>query len=229
MGGGTAVEMTREELRADIEGGVAAAVKRAKVPPLDDDEAAHLLDIFASQERMTGVRAGDEVVLSCDGTMSLRASRLDALADAEDVVGGDLCELAQPDYSYKAVKTVVPSEQRLMQEAQYRLTIPVQYGAQADLGRYSKPDGPCPNWSQLFGDFLSLPSTYAHMREQSQPRVMDRRVREEWAADGATDMYERARRRACEILESHEPPAIDEEVKRRMRAAVEQADRERGS
>ena len=56
MGDGTAVEMTRDELRADIEDGVAAAVKRAKVPPLDDDEAAHLLDIFASQERMTGVR-----------------------------------------------------------------------------------------------------------------------------------------------------------------------------
>jgi len=80
-----------------------------------------------------------------------------------------------------------------------------------------------------FGDFLSLPSTYAHMREQSQPRIMDRRVREEWAADGATDMYERARRRACEILETHEPPAIDADVRQRMRAVVERADRERGS
>jgi trimethylamine--corrinoid protein Co-methyltransferase len=80
-----------------------------------------------------------------------------------------------------------------------------------------------------FGDFLSLPSTYAHMREQSQPRIMDRRVREEWVADGATDMYERARRRACELLESHAPPAIDEEVKQRMRSVVAQADRERGS
>ena len=80
-----------------------------------------------------------------------------------------------------------------------------------------------------FGDFLSLPSTYAHMREQSQPRIMDRRVREEWQAAGATDMYERARRRACEILETHEPPAIDEGVKQRMRAVVERADKERGS
>ncbi len=80
-----------------------------------------------------------------------------------------------------------------------------------------------------FGDFLSLPSTYAHMREQSQPRIMDRRVREEWAADGASDMYERARRRACELLETHEPPAIDADVKQRMRAVVAQADRERGS
>jgi len=79
-----------------------------------------------------------------------------------------------------------------------------------------------------FGDFLSLPSTYAHMREQSQPRLMDRRVREEWQADGATDMYERARVRACEIIESHEREPLDEEVKRQMRAIVERADRERG-
>jgi len=80
-----------------------------------------------------------------------------------------------------------------------------------------------------FGDFLSLPSTYAHMREQSQPRLMDRRVREEWQADGATDMYERARRRACELLDSHRREPLDEEVKQRMRAVVERADRERGS
>ena len=80
-----------------------------------------------------------------------------------------------------------------------------------------------------FGDFLSLPSTYAHMREQSQPRLMDRRVREDWQAAGATDMYERARRRACEIIESHEREPLDEEVKERMRAVVQRVDRERGS
>ena len=79
-----------------------------------------------------------------------------------------------------------------------------------------------------FGDFLSLPSTYAHMREQSQPRLMDRRVREEWAADGATDMYERARQKACEILDSHRREPLDEEVKQQMRAIVARADRERG-
>jgi trimethylamine--corrinoid protein Co-methyltransferase len=79
-----------------------------------------------------------------------------------------------------------------------------------------------------FGDFLSLPSTYAHMREQSQPRIMDRRVREEWQAAGATDMYERARRRACELLDSHRREPLDEDVKRQMRAIVARADRERG-
>jgi trimethylamine--corrinoid protein Co-methyltransferase len=80
-----------------------------------------------------------------------------------------------------------------------------------------------------FGDFLSLPSTYAHMREQSQPRLMDRRVHEEWLTAGATDMYERARRRACELLDSHRREPLDEEVKQRMRAVVARADRERGS
>jgi trimethylamine--corrinoid protein Co-methyltransferase len=80
-----------------------------------------------------------------------------------------------------------------------------------------------------FGDYLSLPSTYAHMREQSQPRLMDRRVREEWQADGATDMYSRARRRACEIIESHEREPLDEDVRRQMRTIVERADREHGS
>jgi len=80
-----------------------------------------------------------------------------------------------------------------------------------------------------FGDFLSLPSTYAHMREQSQPRIMDRRVREEWQADGATDMYERARRRACELLDSHQREPLDDDVKRQMRAVVEKADAEHGA
>jgi trimethylamine--corrinoid protein Co-methyltransferase len=79
-----------------------------------------------------------------------------------------------------------------------------------------------------FGDFLSLPSTYAHMREQSQPRLMDRRVREDWQAEGATDMYERARRRACELLASHRREPLDEDVKRHMRAIVARADKEHG-
>ena len=33
-----------------------------------------------------------------------------------------------------------------------------------------------------FGDFLSLDATLRHMRELSQPEVLDRRVREDWEA-----------------------------------------------
>jgi trimethylamine---corrinoid protein Co-methyltransferase len=42
-----------------------------------------------------------------------------------------------------------------------------------------------------FGDFLSLEATMAHMREQAQPKVIDRRVREDWEQRGGTDMYQR--------------------------------------
>jgi trimethylamine--corrinoid protein Co-methyltransferase len=78
------------------------------------------------------------------------------------------------------------------------------------------------------GDFLSLDSTYKYMRSQSQPQLMDRRVREEWVADGASDMYQRARLKAQEILESHEVEPIDADIQKRMRALVTAADAEKG-
>ena len=79
-----------------------------------------------------------------------------------------------------------------------------------------------------FGDFLSLKSTYRFMRAQSNPRVADRRVREEWQADGATDAYARAHARALEILETHKPEPLDPNVVMQLRAIVERADRECG-
>ena len=79
-----------------------------------------------------------------------------------------------------------------------------------------------------FGDFLSLPSTYAHMREQSQPRVIDRRVREEWAADGSADARARALTQAREILEGHRPLPLPDDAQAEIRRIVETADHKRG-
>jgi dimethylamine--corrinoid protein Co-methyltransferase len=64
-------------------------------------------------------------------------------------MGADVVELYHMDYSFKAVKTVLSFEQQTLKNAQQVLTVPVQYGAMPDLGRYSKPDGPIPNWSEL--------------------------------------------------------------------------------
>lgn len=76
MGDGGLVHMTRSGIRADLEAGMEAAVKRAKVPPLTEDELAHLFDIYASPARFTGVDIGSEVVLSFDGSgMKTIASR----------------------------------------------------------------------------------------------------------------------------------------------------------
>jgi dimethylamine--corrinoid protein Co-methyltransferase len=69
MGDGTIAHLTPSELRADIEAGSALAAKRAKVPMLSAHEQAHLLEIYASPARFVGVDIGDEVILSCDGTI----------------------------------------------------------------------------------------------------------------------------------------------------------------
>ena len=77
-----------------------------------------------------------------------------------------------------------------------------------------------------FGDFLSLDATMAHMREQSQPKLMDRRVREDWEETGSPDMYSRAQARARDLLENHHPEPLPADVRQRIRAIVDARDRE---
>jgi trimethylamine--corrinoid protein Co-methyltransferase len=79
-----------------------------------------------------------------------------------------------------------------------------------------------------FGDFLSLDATLKHMRELSQPEVLDRRVREDWEARGATDLATRTRARALELVESHQPLPLDPDVAEQLRRIIEAADREKG-
>ena len=79
-----------------------------------------------------------------------------------------------------------------------------------------------------FGDFLSLDATLKHMRELSQPTVLDRRVREDWESRGATDLATRSRARALELVESHQPLPIDPDVAEQVRRIIEAADREKG-
>jgi trimethylamine--corrinoid protein Co-methyltransferase len=79
-----------------------------------------------------------------------------------------------------------------------------------------------------FGDFLSLDATLKHMRELSQPEVLDRRVREDWEARGATDLATRARARALDLVESHQPMPLDPDVAEQVRGIIQAADREKG-
>jgi len=75
-----------------------------------------------------------------------------------------------------------------------------------------------------FGDFLSHADTYAHMREQSISKLIDRRVREDWAADGGTDIHTRAREEARRLLETHHPEPLPEDVLAEMRGIVAELD-----
>ena len=77
-----------------------------------------------------------------------------------------------------------------------------------------------------FGDFLSLDATMRHMREHSQPQLIDRRVREDWTMAGATDMYTRARAKAVKILAEHRPPPLPDDVAAQIEGILREAEAE---
>jgi trimethylamine---corrinoid protein Co-methyltransferase len=79
-----------------------------------------------------------------------------------------------------------------------------------------------------FGDYLSLDATLRHMRELSQPVILDRRVREDWEARGSRSLSSVARERALALIESHEPLPLDPDVARQVHDIIEAADREKG-
>jgi dimethylamine--corrinoid protein Co-methyltransferase len=150
MGDGSCRFMTASEIRGDVTAGVEAAVQRAKVPPLAEEEIDHLVDIFSSPARFSAVDLGDEVILSSDGVGNQEiGTRIDDLRYYEQIVCTDTVELYHMDYSFKPVKAVLAYEQASMRQAQLLLTAPCQYGAMPDLGLYTQPDGPFPNWAAL--------------------------------------------------------------------------------
>ena len=109
-----------------------------------------MLDIYASAAAFTAVDIGDQVVLSCDGGGSkMTGTDILDLLESEQRLGQDILELWHIEYSYKAIKTILPFQQQVMQNAQLMLTAPVQYGAQPNLAFYSRPDGPVENWFEL--------------------------------------------------------------------------------
>ena len=77
-------------------------------------------------------------------------------------------------------------------------------------------------------DFLSHESTYKYMRSQSQPKLIDRNMREDWIAAGSTDIYQRSLEEVKFILESHQPDPLPEGAAETIRSIVEEAEAELG-
>ena len=75
-------------------------------------------------------------------------------------------------------------------------------------------------------DYMAHATTYQHMKSQSQAQIIDRRMREDWEAAGATDAYQRAHIKMLEMLETYEPAPLPEEVLNRIRSIVEEAEKE---
>jgi trimethylamine--corrinoid protein Co-methyltransferase len=77
-------------------------------------------------------------------------------------------------------------------------------------------------------DFLSHDSTYRHMRSLSAPLIFDRKMREDWEQAGRTDIYAKATEKAREILETHIPEPLPDNVRKKIHMIVEKAEAELG-
>lgn len=75
-----------------------------------------------------------------------------------------------------------------------------------------------------FNDFLSHESTFKHMRTQSQTKLIDRRIREDWESAGSTSIYTRSSEEARYILENHKPDPLSDAVLETIRSIVKEAE-----
>ena len=77
-------------------------------------------------------------------------------------------------------------------------------------------------------DFLSHKSTYDNMRTISAPKIFDRTMREDWERGDSRDIYKKATLKAREVLETHIPEALQDDVRQDIRSIVEAAEAEQG-
>jgi dimethylamine--corrinoid protein Co-methyltransferase len=161
MGDGYSVEMTPEEVRADLVAGSEDAARRGKIPALDRDEYDYLYEMFASPTRIWGVERGCEAILTKDGStnslysaqlssgVGLPLSREQSFRTFERAFAFDTMEIGHVDYSVKPSKPIVVLEQIHVEAVLHNCIIPVYYGFMPNLGLYYRPDGPYPNPSDL--------------------------------------------------------------------------------
>ena len=75
-------------------------------------------------------------------------------------------------------------------------------------------------------NFLHERHTIAHMREASRPDLIDRNTRGTWEEKGSQDMTQLAREKARQIIQTHQPDPIPDDIKKGMREMVEDARKE---
>ena len=79
-----------------------------------------------------------------------------------------------------------------------------------------------------FGHYLGRQSTRKRGRELSQPKLMDRRGREGWEADGSVDAYTAAKNEAKRILEEYQPEPLSSDVADEVQAILHEVEKQRG-
>jgi len=166
MGDGSRTWMTREQIRADVEDGVAAAVDCAEVPALTEEDISRIVEIMCEKGRTVSVEPGEEVILTQDGgelkllndsgssSPALEMSRTAAIQVHERALGMDTFEVAYFDPSTKMVKPVIGMEMAHCQNVMYNTVIPMLYMFMPNIGLYYKPTGPFGNPPDLMREFM---------------------------------------------------------------------------
>lgn len=78
------------------------------------------------------------------------------------------------------------------------------------------------------GDFLMHKHTFTHMRKQSAPELIDRKMRGTWEKAGSTTAFDRAMDKVRFILETHRPAPLPDDVLAKIRAIVDDTEKEMG-
>lgn len=156
MGDGSGIYLDVDEIYYELNQGTKDAADRGKIPELTRDEIDYLFEIISMPVNAASVVRGKEVVSSSDSgafkvtyQSNISMDRATAVLVHEKILGADSLDLGNIDYSYKAVKSILHDEAKVMEIVQLNSIIPVLYGAMPNLGLYTKPDGPVDNWSEL--------------------------------------------------------------------------------
>ncbi len=62
------------------------------------------------------------------------------------------------------------------------------------------------------------------MRSISHPKLIDRRVRDKWEAQGSKDIYQRSLEEAKQIFDNHTPPPLSDDIKAELREIVKETE-----
>lgn len=165
LGDGRRTYMSKEQVRIEIQNGMADAVICADVPDLTSNEMEHICEIICDKSRVVGVETGNEVIMSEDfgsnafgidsGTcgIGVEVGRREGTLIFEKAFAMDIFELGHVDYSIKPVKPLIAHEMQTMEQLQMLSTIPMMYGAMPNMGLYYKPDGPYGNPADLMREY----------------------------------------------------------------------------
>jgi dimethylamine--corrinoid protein Co-methyltransferase len=156
MGDGEGIWMSKEQIKEEVLAGMQDAVTKGKAQSLSPEDVDYLIEILTMPAKNVSVERGHEGVATFDaGTLKMAVrsgipvDRTAASLIHERVLCSDIFELCNTDYSYKAIKNIVPEECMAMERAQMQCVMPIFYGAMPNMGLYTKPDGPVDNWSEL--------------------------------------------------------------------------------